>query len=197
MLKRIILSCCMLLFVGVHSASAQQHPPPVRLYIQNIPQETQVWCWAAVAQQIIYRVRGHNTPPQCEMVAIANNTHPGFCCNQLGMWNGNQSCFTTGNLQQIQYLIAHYGGRYSSIAQPTDPMTIYNALLHGRPIIMSVKESPYSQIGHVVVITGMEWIPTLYGIQPVLHVNDPARYFTEPVHFANIAQYWQAAIVVH
>ena len=49
-----------------------QVPPPVDLGIQNIPQETPLWCWAAVAQQIIFALRGPNgTPHQCGLVAIA------------------------------------------------------------------------------------------------------------------------------
>ena len=49
------------------NAIAQRLPPPVDIPIQNIHQETPVWCWAAVAQQIILGIRGPaNTPPQWE-----------------------------------------------------------------------------------------------------------------------------------
>ena len=43
----------------------------------------------------------------------------------------------------------------------------------------------------------MEWVPTAFGAQPVLYVNDPMGYFTQPIPFANLAQYWMSAIVVH
>lgn len=177
-------------FSFANSASGQQIPQPVDLRIQNIPQETQVWCWAAVAQQIIVALNGRrNAPSQCEMVALANNASPQLCCNFP------QQCLVTGSLQQIQGLIAHYGGRYSSIAPPADPMVIYNTLVSGRAIIMAVQSTPYS--GHVVVIRGMRWVPTQFGLQPELLINDPMSYFAQSVPFRNIAAFWQAAIVVY
>lgn len=177
------------LFCTANISAAQQIPRPVDLGIQNIPQKTQVWCWAAVAQQIIMAVRGRQgTPRQCTLVAIANNANPRMCCRMP------QRCMVTGSLQQIQGLIAHFGGRYSSIAPPADPMTIYRTLAAGKAIIMAVRSTPFN--GHVVVIRGMQWVPTLYGLQPVLLINDPMSYFTQPIPFQNIAAYWQAAIVV-
>ena len=164
--------------------------PPVDIQIQNLPQETQVWCWAAVAQQIILRLNGPTaTPPQCQLVATAFNLAPQYCCQ------APTPCMTTGSLQQIQALIAYYGGHWSSIAPPTDPMTIYQTLASGRAIIMAVQSSPYS--GHVVIIRGMAWVTTTMGVQPVLYINDPMAYFTQPVPFQSIAGYWQAAIVVN
>ncbi|MDO6568598.1 papain-like cysteine protease family protein [Alteromonas sp. 1_MG-2023] len=185
----IVLCFCV---VSKHSIAqySPNIPPPVDLGIQNISQQTQVWCWAAVAQQIIAAINGpQNTPQQCVMVAIANNASPQYCCNNT------QGCMVTGSLQQIQSLIAHFGGRYSSIAPPADPMTIYNALASGKAIIMAVRSSPYS--GHVVVIRGMHWIQTRFGFQPVLLINDPMSHFTQPVPFQNLAAIWQAAILVY
>ena len=164
-------------------------PAPVDLGIQNIPQETSVWCWAAVSQQIIARLRGPlGTPPQCTLVALAYNTPPEYCCT------APQACAWTGALEQIQWLIGYFGGRYSAISPPADPMTVYNTLASGRPIIMAVRAS--GLVGHVVVIRGMEWIPSPFGADPVLYVNDPLSYFTQPVPFANISRFWQQAIVV-
>ena len=184
-----IKSLLIVLFLSLTDISYAQ-PSPIDLGIQNIPQETPVWCWVAVAQQMILHLQGpQNTPPQCALVAIANNTHPNFCCS------GAPQCRVTGSLQQIRGLIAQFGGHFSSIAPPTNPMVVYNTLLSGKAIIMAVKTSPYS--GHVVVIRGMAWVPTQFGYQPVLYINDPMSYFTQPVPFQNIAAYWQAAIVVY
>lgn len=177
-------------FLIATSQTRAQVPPPVDLQIQNLPQETQLWCWAAVAQQIILRRNGPTrTPPQCGLVAAAFNLSPGYCCQSP------TPCMTTGSLQQIQGLIAYFGGRWSSISPPASPMTIYQTLASGRAIIMAVQSSPYS--GHVVVLRGMAWVPTPIGVQPVLYINDPMAYFTQPVPFQNIAGYWQAAIVVN
>ena len=164
-------------------------PPAVDLPIQNLPQETGVWCWAAVSQQIIMATHGPQaTPPQCALVARAYGQHPDSCCQMP------QNCTVTGELTQIQGLIAEFGGRYSSIVPPTDPMTVYRTLAAGKAIIMAVKSSPNA--GHVIVIRGMFWQPTPTGTEPFLIVNDPMSYFTQPIPFNALARYWEAAIVV-
>ncbi len=57
-------------------------PAPVDIPIQNLTQETEVWCWAAVAQQIILASQGPQaTPPQCALVAMANGAAPEACCS--------------------------------------------------------------------------------------------------------------------
>jgi hypothetical protein len=165
-------------------------PPPIDLGIQNIPQQTPVWCWAAVAQQIIFALRGASgTPDQCGLVAIASRVPPAACCQSPA------SCMRTGQLVEIQGLILHFGGHYSAITPPASPMAVYQTLASGRAIIMAVQSSPYS--GHVVVIRGMAWVPAPMGVQPVLYINDPMGYFTQPVPFMNILPYWRAAIVVY
>lgn len=158
---------------------------PIDLRIPNIQQQTQVWCWAAVAQQIIVWKRG-NSPPQCALVAMANNAPPQFCCS------GNPQCHVTGHLNQIQFLIGRFGGSMSQIAPPAGPRPIYQTLQRNRAIIMAVRSSPFS--GHVVVIRGI----SCHGPNVVLHVNDPLAWgaFTQPIPFQNILPYWQAAIIV-
>lgn len=173
-------------------ANSQQIPPPVNIPIQNIMQKTQVWCWAAVAQQIILARKGpSNTPPQCALVAMANNTHPNVCCSGAG----NHNCIKTGSLQQIQYLIGKFGGSYSSIQPPANFMVIYNTLATGRPIILQVQTGKMS--AHVVVLTGMSFVSDGFGgVEPVLHINDPLAYFNQPVPFRNLIPIWISAIVI-
>ena len=167
-----------------------QTPPPIDLGIQNILQETPVWCWAAVAQQIILASNGPaGTPPQCGLVAIASGVSPQMCCRVP------TPCARGGHLQEIQGLILRFGGRFSAIALPADPMAVYRTLVSGRAIVMSVRSTPFS--GHVIVIRGMAWIITPMGIQPVLYVNDPLSFFTQPIPFIDLLPYWQAAIIVH
>lgn len=161
---------------------------PVDLHIQNITQQTIAWCWAAVAQQIIYWKRSYS-PDQCELVAIAYNSNAQYCCTYP------QACTVTGTLEQIQGLIMYYGGSYSAITPPADPYTLYQTLASGSAVILAIQSSPYS--GHVVVVRGMEWMQTQWGVQPVLYINDPMEYFTKPVPFYDLLGYWQAAIVVY
>lgn len=186
-LRKLFLATTFLLNI---SHAQAQLLPPVDIPIANIPQQTQVWCWVAVAQQIIMASRGQaNTPPQCALVAAANGAHPAACCNGY-----NPACVTTGSISQIQGLIHYFGGRTSNYAPPTDPMTLYQTLANRRAVIVQLRTGQSS--AHVVVVRGMSFIQTLQGFQPVLHVNDPMAIFTQPVPFSQIAPIWMSAIVV-
>jgi hypothetical protein len=166
-------------------------PPPVFIHIQNSMQETNVWCWAAVAQQIIRFKRGPGaTPPQCALVAIANGSHPGVCCVQQ-----HPACVRTGSIPQIQALVAHFGGAYAHYAPPTNPAALYQTLSSGRPVIVQLRTGLMSS--HVVVLTGMSWVNTGYGPQALLHINDPLAFFTAPVPFSRIAPIWMDALVIN
>lgn len=165
--------------------------PPVDIPILNIPQETHVWCWVAVAQQIIMASRGpQNTPRQCALVATANGVDPSFCCQGF-----NPSCVRTGDIGQIQNLIAYFGGRTSVYAPPTDPMTLYRTLAAGRAVIVQLQTGQSS--AHVVVIRGMSFMNTPFGVQAVVHVNDPMSFFTQPIPLAQIYPIWMSSIVVN
>lgn len=181
-----------LLIIISTKASGQHTPRPVSLPIQNIMQQTNVWCWAAVAQQIIFSIRGRaNTPPQCALVAMANGVDPNYCC----AGSGNTDCVKTGSLQQIQYLIAEFGGRFTGIQPPANAMILYNTLASGRPIILQVRTGQSS--AHVVVLTGMSFEINNSGyVEAILHINDPMAYFNQPVPFSRLINVWMSAIVV-
>jgi hypothetical protein len=179
----------------VSSLAGAQLPPSVDIPIQNIPQETQVWCWAAVSQQIIMAASGPRaTPPQCALVAMAYGNPPAACCSGY-----NPACLRTGNIAQIQFLISRFGRRFSAVAPPTDPMTLYRVLRNGHPIILELAQ-PYMAGGqamsHAVVVRGMSFVATPRGVQAVLHVNDPTSTFTQPIPYARIIGMWRTAIVV-
>ena len=181
------------LLLGVETrTAAAQIPAPVDLRIQNIPQQTQVWCWAAVAQQIIAAIQGpQGTPPQCALVAQAYGAPPDACCAGYG----NPACVRTGSMTQVQGLIRAFGGRPSQLAPPTDPMTLYQTLASGRAVILHVRSGVSST--HVVVLRGMAFVPNGWGgIEPVLYVNDPMAYYTQPVPFRTLIPIWLEALVV-
>jgi len=164
---------------------------PVDLPIPNISQQTDVWCWAAVAQQIINATIGPvRTPSQCALVAAANNMPAQLCCEQ-----GVPACYRPGNITEIQQLIGFFGGRYSQYAMPADALTLYRTLAAGRAIILQLRPAGQT-IGHVVVLRGMSTIPTPFGFTPVLHINDPMAQYTQPVPFDQILPIWQSAIVI-
>jgi hypothetical protein len=177
-----------LFFVFITNIGFGQTTNLVDLGIVNITQDTQIWCWAAVSQQIIYWKKGVS-PKQCELVAIANNANPNICCYNY------QQCMVAGGLNQIQNLLAYFGSSYSSLAPPTTPDVLYNTLKGGKAIILQLQLTPY--MGHVVVLRGMDWVQTQNGLQPVLLINDPMNHFTQPILFENIIRYWKTAIVVY
>lgn len=169
-------------------AFAQQYRPPVNLNIQNRLQETEVWCWVAVSQEIIIYLRG-DSPSQLELAAIGYNI-------PIQVAHQNPSlCVKPGSLQQIQSLIYQFGGHPSAIASPTDPITLYNSLREGHPIILQI--GSVNGMAHVIVIRGMEFVNWNGNIIPVLCVNDPMSIYIQPLRFDNLIRMWKAAIVVH
>jgi hypothetical protein len=80
-------------------AFCQNIPPPLNLGIRNVLQETPVWCWVAVSQEIIEYTNG-SSPSQLELAALALN----IPINQAQQ--NPQLCVRTESLQQIQFLIS-------------------------------------------------------------------------------------------
>jgi len=190
---RIAFVLLALLVARIAAAQGYSSPPPVDLGISNIPQHTSVWCWVAVAQQIIAAKNGPNTPAQCAMAGAATGVPPDACCG------GHPQCIRPGALQEIQQLLAYFGGSYSSLAPPADPMTLYNTLSMGYAVILQLSTVPPGTTGgmaHVVVLRGMSWQQTPYGIAPFLLINDPMAYYTQAVPYSSIRPIWQSAIVV-
>ncbi len=182
----------MLTFIATPAFSQQG----INLPIQNILQETPVWCWVAVSQQIILaRVGPQQTPAQCALVAIANGAHPQACC---GGYNPN--CVKPGSIPQIQGLIQNFGMTYTSYAPPTTPDVLYHTLASGKAVILQI-HSGYTPQGaphsaHVVVLRGMTFKQTPNGIEPILIINDPMAYYSQYVPYSTIRPIWISAIVV-
>ncbi|HEY7609854.1 MAG TPA: papain-like cysteine protease family protein [Alphaproteobacteria bacterium] len=170
------------------AAQMQSLPPPVDLGIRNIMQDTDVWCWAAVAQQVIIKRKGRS-PPQCALVAMVHGRYPSFCCPHY------ERCAVAGSLRQIQILIRNFGQRTTSLSPPTDAMSLYRTLRAGRPIILAIRNSPYT--GHVVVLTGMSWTNGANGPEAILHVNDPLQVIPDRLSFRALVPRWRAALVVY
>jgi hypothetical protein len=176
--------------LGVSCAGDGARAQSVDLGIVNIQQGTPVWCWAAVAEQVI-RWKNHGPgPSQCQLVSMANGFPPQTCCAPPNAMVA-QACLRTGWLQEIQALIAHFGGSHSAIAPPAHPAVLFQTLQAGRAVILGVQTTPYS--GHVVVLRGM-----IAGPDPLLIINDPMRWsgFSQPVPMSQLMSFWNSAIVV-
>ena len=190
--RSLISSLALLEVVGMDRASAQVGlPPAVDLGIMNIPQQGPEWCWLAVSQEIILWKRGGQSPSQCQMASLADHFPAAVCCWPPPNVTIAQVCGRGGTLPEIQALIARFGATFSQITPPTDPMTLYQVLKAGHPVVVALQATPYA--GHVVVVRGMEWL--VGGV--VLFVNDPMSYFTQPVPFQNLVLlHWDAGIIV-
>lgn len=185
---RLFFTLIVLAFAAPAAAQMRALPPSVDLGIRNITQETDVWCWAAVAQQVIVKRRG-KSPPQCALVAMVHGRFPSFCCPHY------ERCAVAGSLRQIQTLIRNFGHRTTTLSPPTDAMSLYRTLRRGRPIILAIRNSQFT--GHVVVLTGMTWVSGARGPEAVLHVNDPLRVIPNRLSFRALVPRWHAAIVVY
>ncbi len=184
--KKIIFATVLLL-THLSIARAQIALPPYHNGINSYMQENSEYCWAAACQMVIEHLTG-NLYSQCFLVEQAYPSIPaGDCCG------GNVPCDFTGNLQQIQYLIGRFGGHAAVVVPPTNPMVLYQTICSGRIIMVQLQTTPF--VGHVIVIEGMEWDPVL---GPILFVNDPESFFTQPITFQNLVNmYWRSAIVVN
>lgn len=188
MKKLLTFLASFVLLICTATTSAQPIPPsppvtplPASVHV-NVPnrlQQTQVWCWAAVSQQIIEWSRGMS-PPQCALVAVANNAPPAMCCG-----NPHPSCVRTGTIPQVQGLILAYSGHASHVIAPSlNPLGLYVYLSNGQPIILEVRTTPAAT--HVVVVVGMSFMRTQYGPVALLEVNDPMSVYTQPIPYQNI-----------
>jgi hypothetical protein len=172
------------------ASTAQAQWPPIDLGIPNIRQQSPVWCWAAVAEQIIRWRNGGRGPSQAELVSIANGFPPEACL-QPPNHSVHQACQRPGHLVEVKQLIAMFGGGPSEIAPPAHPAILYQTLKGGHAIILAVQSTPF--LGHFVVLRGMA--PAR---DPILFINDPMGWpnFSQPVPFSAIMQFWNAALVV-
>lgn len=187
MFRKIACIVCAWLLIACGPGDEQNQLPPVSLPIANELQQQPNWCWVATTRQVLVSLPNgprQSTPPQCALAAAALGTSAALCC-------GNPAaCDFPGSPQQQQLLLAAYGGRSSTIAPPTDPITLYQAIRAGYGVILFIRGS--GRVGHVVVLRGMYWQAGI----PYVVVNDPLQYFVAAVPFQELLQFWQAALVV-
>lgn len=151
----------------------------VYIDIENRTQQTSVWCWVAVAQQLIEHSRGVS-PTQCALVATTIGMAPVYCCSGY-----NPSCVRTGTMDQLRILLLAYGQSASSIITVSrDPMPLYNELINGHPIVLQVRTSTIST--HVVIVKGMRFTRDRDEIKAWLIINDPMRMETHVVAYSRI-----------
>jgi hypothetical protein len=156
------------------------------LPIANRLQETPVWCWVAVSEQVIAYSRG-NSPRQCALVAVANNSPPVMCCGGY-----NPACVRTGTMDQVRTLLLAYGNNASDvIAPPRDPRVLFDRIVAGQPVILQVRVGGTAT--HVIVLKGVE----LINGRAYMTVNDPMSVYTTPVDYAILYPKLINALIVY
>ncbi len=154
-------------------------PGTVLIDIDNHMQQTSVWCWAAVAEQIIEFSQG-NSPPQCALVAAANGVPPVFCCN-----GPNPACVRTGSMDQLRTLLLAYGNRASYVVYPgRDPMPLYKHLVADHLVVLQVRTGTNST--HVVVLKGMRFTRDRGRLEAWIIVNDPMIFDMPPMLYSRM-----------
>jgi hypothetical protein len=166
-LTAIITSLALLLASCSHEGNPPCSPtdpscggtPPVApssrtLSIAAIPQQTQLWCWAATSE-MIFRYYGRPVT-QCQLVSAYLNRP---CCT------GDPACIVgSGNMETIQQGLFLLGGIRSIHVGPITFGQIVTEISAGRPIMVGYRNS---FAGHVVLVTGYNTANNF------VHVLDP------------------------
>jgi hypothetical protein len=170
------------LLCSASPALAQSANVPVPLINQN----TNQWCWLASAQMVLAYL-GVSVPQQCVMLEQGYNLPYGSCC-------GNpDSCAIPGHIQQIQTILQIYGRRYSFINAPANPIILYNIFANGRPVIAHLS---LSTGGHFVVLRGIRFVPSAYGMVGLVAINDPMQGSSFELPFSQLINIWDVAVYV-
>ena len=188
--------------VGVVGSDVVKHPtspgiPPTLEYnIPHLPQEEQLWCWAAAAQQAIGWVNRGYAPTQCAIVALAHGIDVRQCCGDR-----DGICNRTGEIPAIERLIEAFGGQAQPLATvPRNPRQIYEIVRGGATLIIRLRPQPHDAavgIRHMIVVRGIEWEPLPNGrLGARLLYNDPLGSGQRAVSFDSIVGFFEEALLV-
>ncbi len=192
-----------ILTLGVFGLTAttsrgQSGPGLVYLNVPIVLQHTPEWCWLAASEMAIrYRNNGQSIQ-QCQMMEIGYGLPPGYCC-------GNPArCVKAANdMGEIRAVILRFGGVITTLAPPTNPMTLYNILNSDRPVIAQIVSGFRST--HAIVIRGMafrqEWRQDMFGrpvsvMVPYVYINDPMSIFPKIVPYSRLLSVWINSLIV-
>ncbi|MFT3912412.1 MAG: hypothetical protein QM737_23495 [Ferruginibacter sp.] len=168
------------------------NPNPANLYISPVMQETEVWCWLAVAEMVFKYYELPNVNPggdyQCGIVGAVGYSKNGACdaCNQ----NCGNCVRPAGDAQTISYMLTAYPKvacrniyetnnslKSQFVTNYLDANLLISELDNKRPVISGI--NPGAQFvlpgnsQHVALIVGYYFL----GLDLVLIVNDPFPYY--------------------
>ena len=185
-------------FVPSRAAQAQEVPPPVMLDVPIVTQDTPAWCWLATSEMVIRHENAGVSLRQCEMLEIGFGLPTGECCRDLASCTG----FAYG-MEEMQSIIAQFGGVLTALTPPLPPQVLYGALLSGHPVVARIRSGLTSS--HAIVIRGMRFRPreetapdgtVTMGFEPLLLVNDPLSYFPHELPYERLLPLWIDSLIV-
>lgn len=142
-------------------AAHKSDPLPVELNVPYHAQDTEQWCWVAVAQMVLAQRTSH-VPRQCELVESFDRREPGSCCANV------RNCMRCAvDLPEVQRLLHHNGLESERLMAPVTPERLREELSNGSPIIVQIG---LERSRHAVVVSGLRYVDGI----AVLTVNDPA-----------------------
>lgn len=133
-------------------------------------QQSPMWCWAATMQMIIDFHDSSSDVSQCDIVE-----------DYFDVDDCEEAVFSGGYMNKMKAFLEDndLGATFTCdlVNRPLSVNEIVDNILDCKPIIISIRPSPFSNIGHVVVIMGIWQRRDAYGnpwIEVVL--RDPYPY---------------------
>jgi len=175
-----------IVFTAIMLATANaeaQRPQPVDIDVPLVTQDTDEWCWLAVAEMIMLE-RTDRSELQCEMVERRDGLASGWCCEDL-----SRCARPSTSLNETAQVLAAAGVR-TRPGMAVLPSTLYSLLSAGMPVIAQVRNSEGTT--HAVVIRGMYYI----GFTAILIVNDPMEIAPREIPHSILAVGWINSLIV-
>jgi hypothetical protein len=169
-------------YAQVDSPPADNTYAPIRHAVPFHAKNPMFECWLASARMVAEYYWRSPVPDQCAMLQMQSSTP---CCQHPSL------CMRGGGINEIQALIAYFGGHSSSVTAPSDGVVLYNLLRQG-PIVIHTRQGA----GHFIVATGMQIVPGPTGPLGIISINDPL-FGQYEIDFYRLMQTWNAALVIY
>lgn len=148
---------------------------PVELSVPHYVQETDVWCWAAVARMVIAYFRGEEgTPPQSRLVELILDLPEGHCARSPMPVECAQASYSFF----VNMLMRVGGARHVRELASMDALGVYSALAMRNVIVAEMRIA--EDMTHVVVMRGV-WVRDRQAFTIDVLVNDPSPLIGKPV----------------
>ena len=195
-MKKFLLVILIVISFAASSAMAGIifQPKPVMLEIENVTQEHENWCWAAIVQQLTAGYGGPAPLSQCQLVNEANADQGVMgqdCCQENPEELSEDSlCSRFANQFELVTLINRHGGWVYGVALPNSPEEVREYLEAGQALIVGIKidQDRY----HAYLVRGISW----EGEQAMLTINDPAKSGSQTVPYDQVRPEWIMTQVV-